>query len=299
MAYGAAGPTHRDATTPPNQLKPPSDFGTFDGWLKQKALAAMGYYRGEQSGIWGPLSKAAHASGKRWWKKPSTGFSSKPYASYETFLFQVALASMGYYRDKLDGIPGPNTRKGIRAVNKWWHERIKPLTRTSGSLRANIVRIAKGEVGKREIGGNNRGPHVDKYETASWVGPHDVEPWCASFVCWVVREALEGFDTPEGFTRPTTPGAWDFERWAWDERNHGVLLFKPPQSFTPGDIVVFKKSHIGIVDFTSNKERYVHTIEGNTGASGSRDGDGVYTKVRSSDSFRSVIRLASRWFPPA
>ena len=56
-----------------------------------------------------------------------------------------------------------------------------------------------------------------------------------------------------------------------------------------GDIMVFDMSHIGIV--TNDKGTKVWTIEGNTGASGGRDGDGVWDKVRQRKEAKSFIRI--------
>jgi hypothetical protein len=58
-----------------------------------------------------------------------------------------------------------------------------------------------------------------------------------------------------------------------------------------GDILVFTFSHIGIAVGDIGKDGIVQTIEGNTNAEGSREGDGVYRKRRHASKIRSVIRF--------
>lgn len=248
----------------------------------------MGYYRARQSGFWGPISKSAHAKALETWP---TGRDCK---EFDAYLTQVALASMGYYRGALDGKAGPRTKRGLSLAADWWARDIASptpdiLPPTASPIGSRIVSAAAGEVGVREVGGNNRGARIDEFESATWIDPKDVEPWCASFVCWVVRQAIQGIQAPGGFQRPRTPGAWDFERWAFANRSAKVQLFKPAQDFRPGDIVVFRFSHIGIVEGVRGD--LVSTIEGNTNGQGKREGDQVARRMRKKSTIRSVIRL--------
>ena len=56
-----------------------------------------------------------------------------------------------------------------------------------------------------------------------------------------------------------------------------------------GDLMVFDMSHIGIV--ADDSKANIYTIEANTGATGGRDGDGIFTKVRQRPMARGFIRL--------
>lgn len=56
-----------------------------------------------------------------------------------------------------------------------------------------------------------------------------------------------------------------------------------------GDIMVFDMSHIGLV--VDDSKTLVYTIEANTGASGGRDGDGIFRKSRQRTLARSFIRI--------
>lgn len=163
-----------------------------------------------------------------------------------------------------------------------------------------LVQAAESQVGIREIGGNNNGPDIRKYQGATDERPGSWA-WCAALQCWLVLEAIKKCPPsamPHGpagiFKRPTTAGAWDFRRWAREQEGKGVTMFRPKgnELALPGDIMIFGElSHIGLSrDFERN--RVVKMIEGNTGDDGGRDGDGVYRKDRRSSMFQAIIRFA-------
>lgn len=152
-----------------------------------------------------------------------------------------------------------------------------------------IASIAESQVGVRESK-TNGGPQIEEYQRATWL-PVGAWPWCAAFVCYVVREACK--DRKHSFSLPKTAGAWDFERWC-KEMDSTVMLRKPHRGdIKRGDIVVFTFSHIGIATGPPNAEGLTPTIEGNTcGATGNqREGDGVYRKLRPLTKIRSRIRF--------
>ena len=157
-----------------------------------------------------------------------------------------------------------------------------------------IVAIALKEVGQRESS-KNFSPRIRQYQQATTLSPGPW-PWCAAFVCWVVREWLtNGGDeylslkrtTPENW-RPTTPLAFGFLAWA-KKRPNTCLILPDSEKPLPGDLVVFDFSHIGIVE--EGLRSTMRTIEGNTNGKGSREGDGVYSKERPKSLARSFIRF--------
>jgi hypothetical protein len=158
-------------------------------------------------------------------------------------------------------------------------------------LAPELVRIATAEIGVEEVNGSNCGPRVDEYKAATWLDPSKGWPWCAAFVCWVVREAMEATGERYTFDRPRTAGAWDFENWSrkqdastWTKRPHDGDI-------QAGDIVIFTFSHIGIATSAPDAGGWVTTVEGNTDAAGSREGGGVYRKRRHVSKIRSRIRF--------
>ena len=157
------------------------------------------------------------------------------------------------------------------------------------TLAEKLVALAQPEIGVEEIDGTNCGVRVDSYKSATNLPPHESWPWCAAFVCWLVREAIRT-DGPYTFARPTTAGAWDFENWSKQQDDSTHTLRNPGNDIKAGDIVIFKFSHIGLCIRGAEAGR-IRTIEGNTDAAGSREGGGVFEKSRSLDSIKTRIRF--------
>jgi len=153
-------------------------------------------------------------------------------------------------------------------------------------LAENVAKIAHTQIGVRETS-TNGGESIAEYQRATWlpVGPW---PWCAAFVCHVIRQAMSGGTWT--FKRPKTAGAWDMENWCKSVDN-SAKLHKPATKVKRGDIVVYKFSHIGIAVCDSDKDGMVSVVEGNTNSDGEREGDGVYLKRRHLSKIRSVIRF--------
>ena len=146
-----------------------------------------------------------------------------------------------------------------------------------------ITKLCSDEVGVQEVDGSNCGIRVDEYKAATWLSPKRGWPWCAAFVCWIIREALQdvGAKTKtKGFIRPRT--AQDLTTWTKKPHRGDIK---------PGDIVIFKFSHIGFAVSSPDSNGYVTTIEGNTDKAGSREGGGVFKKKRHVSKIRSRIRF--------
>lgn len=160
-------------------------------------------------------------------------------------------------------------------------------------LAPKIVEIALKEVGVEEVDGTNCGPRVNQYKAATNLPPEEPWPWCAAFVCWVVREAMKatGIKETATFKRPTTAGAWNLENWSLKQDNSTQTRKPHRGDIKPGDIVVFTFSHVGFAVGEPDEEGYVSTLEGNTDTAGSREGGGVFRKRRKLSSIRSRIRL--------
>ena len=156
-------------------------------------------------------------------------------------------------------------------------------------LADKLVSLALNEIGVEEVDGTNCGVRVDQYKSATNLPPHESWPWCAAFVCWLVREAVRT-DGPYTFARPTTAGAWDLENWSKKQDNSTHTLRNPGNDIKAGDIVIFKFSHVGLCVRGAEAGR-IRTVEGNTDAAGSREGGGVFQKSRSLDSVKTRIRF--------
>ena len=126
-----------------------------------------------------------------------------------------------------------------------------------------ILSIAQSQIGVREATGKNDGIAVEKY--LQYTGNKKDDPWCASFVSWVYGQA--------GLVHPKT--AWSPSLFPLARQTTNPL---------PADVfgVYFKElgriAHCGLVN--GRKGNWISTIEGNTNVASSREGDGVYQKLR-------------------
>ena len=156
-----------------------------------------------------------------------------------------------------------------------------------------LLKVAKNEIGVKESGTSNRGLRVDEYQRATWLEQKDWGAWCAAFVCWCVREAMKETNTKEtpGFRRPRTAGAWDFERWSLAQDSTTQTRKPPGNDIQPGDLIVFKFSHIGIAQSAPDRSGNFTTIEGNSNSKGSRTGGMVCEGSRNISQVRSRIRF--------
>ena len=83
------------------------------------------------------------------------------------------------------------------------------------------------------------------------------EAWCADFVTYVTKEAFQanGKSTPTGFGSPSVKNLKQ-----WGKANNCYTT--DVSEAKPGDVVIFNRSHTGIVKEIKNGK--IYTIEGNT-----------------------------------
>ncbi|MFA4870228.1 MAG: peptidoglycan-binding protein [Pedobacter sp.] len=137
---------------------------------------------------------------------------------------------------------------------------------------AQVVAIAQKEIGIQETS-ENSGLRVDRYN--AYVGLKKV-PWCASFVSWCFGQA--------GYPQPRTawsPSLFPANRITKEPLPGMVLGIYFPELKRIG--------HCGIV--TELKNDLVYAVEGNTNINGSREGTGVYRRIR----HKRSIHCFSNW----
>lgn len=150
--------------------------------------------------------------------------------------------------------------------------RLKHTSKPQLAEGERIMAIAKKELGVREATGRNDGKRVEAY--LATVGLHKGDPYCAAFISWVFKQA--------GYTKPRT--GWSPSLFP------AKLLVK---AAVPGNVfgIYFpelkRTAHCGFVEKT--KDDWVFSIEGNTSIAGSREGDGVYRRMRHA---RTIHRIA-------
>jgi cell wall-associated NlpC family hydrolase len=155
----------------------------------------------------------------------------------------------------------------------------------------SLVVTALTKLGVKESGGNNKGKELQPFFAADNYKPNatdDGYAWCASFVCWCFQVVLAGRSV--SFKRPTTPSAFGFIDWSLAQDSSTNTKRNPMDDIKRGDLVVFKFSHIGIA-LADAKDGKIQTIDGNTNAAGSREGNMVAKKTRSVSQVSARIRI--------
>ncbi|KLT64152.1 peptidoglycan-binding protein [Pedobacter sp. BMA] len=125
------------------------------------------------------------------------------------------------------------------------------------------MQIAQAQLRVREATGNNDGIAVENY--LHYTGHVKGDPWCAAFVSWVYGQS--------GYKFPST--AWSPALFPASRR---VDNPQPADVFGIYFSSLKRIAHCGLVK--SQRGSWLITIEGNTNMTGSREGDGVYTKYR-------------------
>lgn len=152
------------------------------------------------------------------------------------------------------------------------------------ALLAAVIEVALGEARKevRETPKNsNRGPEVDEYLRRVGVGVGLA--WCGAFVYWCFDEAARslGRDNPM-FKTAGCLAHWRGAPSKGASRLAAKQAVADPARVRPGMVFImdFGKGlgHTGIVETVEGG--LIHTVEGNTDASKTREGGGVYRLSR-------------------
>lgn len=159
-----------------------------------------------------------------------------------------------------------------------------PKTFGPGDVRPGIspLEVAFSQLGVREIGGANRGPRVDDYLRFVGLDPAKGPfAWCCAWIVWVHAQA--------GITIPRTASV----RRLWELARAANRVEEP----LPGDVFIHlrpdSKGHCGLVAAV-REDGSIETVEGNSSdTSGTREGDGVYRKVRPRSYCRGFLRFTA------
>jgi hypothetical protein len=208
------------------------------------------------------------------WLDPSDG-TFGPRTRQAVRLFQARQVDADGRPLQQDGAIGPVTWSrlfGVRAVPS--------RDASTSALLARLVSIARGEEARqvREVPANsNRGPDVEAYLASTGTPPGN--SWCAAFVYWCAVQAARQLGRPNPLVR--TAGCLDHWR-----RAPGAGARRIPRAEVGADLAQLRPGMIFIMDHgrglghTGIIERIdggkLITLEGNTDASRSREGGGVY-----------------------
>jgi hypothetical protein len=165
-------------------------------------------------------------------------------------------------------------------------------------LRKKLIEIARRDVGQVETS-RNRSAAIKRFWPATSYpdGYVNREPYCAAAGCYWLREWLRLPEVLAALGKtPAQAEAWRCKSaaafgWTTWARKRGLLVMGDSMRNTlhTSDIMIFDMSHWGLV--VDDSGEWVDTIEANTGPSGGRDGDGIWTKRRHRSVARDFIRI--------
>jgi hypothetical protein len=151
-----------------------------------------------------------------------------------------------------------------------------PVLEKTTELRAKLIGVAESQLHVREATGNNDGKEVERYLRATGLGKGYA--WCAAYVAWCHEEV--GIPNPLSAWSP----AWFTSNVVYRRNQPRIGEYKTRGGEVMGLYYEHLKrvAHVGII--TSEQRLHYLTIEGNTNGAGSREGDGVYRKIRRKES---------------
>ncbi|GAA4093074.1 peptidoglycan-binding protein [Mucilaginibacter panaciglaebae] len=152
----------------------------------------------------------------------------------------------------------------------------------SAILRNKVALTYTSQIGVRELTGNNDGKAVEAY--LRYCSLSKGAPWCAAFVCWVYGQN-NILNPRSGYC----PDLFKHQYVIWTR--NAYVNTQPTQGDLFGIYFLEKNriAHTGFVDRWTTTQ--VQTVEGNTNQAGSREGDGVYHKIRLTRQIYAVARF--------
>lgn len=150
--------------------------------------------------------------------------------------------------------------------------------------RLQLIDTAQSYVGVKELTGNNDGPEVEKFLANVGFGPGFA--WCGAFTSYVYDVNL--LPNPHSAWSPNWGLTKDVIWQTGQPIRVGMVRVRPGDAFTIYYQSKKRIGHVGLVYYTTPE--YIYTIEGNTNAEGSREGNGVWIRKRRWD---QVYRITS------
>lgn len=209
---------------------------------------------------------------------------------------------------KVDGALGPGTLKTFATFDDTHSDPHPAAAVPSDAYIQEIVKVAKSKIGVRETGGSNRGPDVDAFIKNGGADPASQPPWCQFFAYWVYSTAAKNLGKKTSAPKVgSASGCWHSSAKSGSMQISMADVRSGKVKLQPGDQMIrvrgkkpedvptvlkggFVPGHTGVVVAVGPDRAY--TVEGNTNAAGSREGDGVYEKsiLFSSDILVGFVR---------
>ncbi len=175
---------------------------------------------------------------------------------------------------EIDGNIGSLTWAALFGRNE-----IRITDTASTRLLTEVLKEAVSQIGVMENPpGSNKGPEVNQYLAS--VGLQPGLYWCAAFVYWSFNEASKKLNR----SNPLVKTGHVMSHWnkTAEKKILTVDAANNPSLIKPGHIFILNtggsSGHTGLVEKTEGG--FIHTIEGNSNNSGSRNGIGVFRLQR-------------------
>ncbi|MEX8518329.1 MAG: peptidoglycan-binding protein [Leptothrix sp. (in: b-proteobacteria)] len=180
---------------------------------------------------------------------------------------------------KVDGEVGPITWEALFGGTT-----VPSADQAGGDFLATVLQVAGAEEQKKvreEPRNSNSGPQVDEYLRRAGVEPGLA--WCCAFVYWCFDEAAKAMHRSNPMFK--TAGClahWNGAPSKGAKRIQRFQAVADPGLIQPGMVFIMDTGggtgHTGLVE--SIQGGFINTIEGNTDASLTREGGGVYRLTR-------------------
>lgn len=146
----------------------------------------------------------------------------------------------------------------------------------------SLEEIYLSQIGVRELSGKNDGPEVEMYLKTVGLGKGNA--WCSAFVKWCLIQS-----NVSNTINAWSPTAENKKHIVYKARS----FLEEPRPGDVGTLFYPKIKRIGHTYFYHKRvnSSVYESVEGNTNDAGSREGDGVYKKIRSFNATHSI----SRW----
>lgn len=198
---------------------------------------------------------------------------------------------------KADGIVGNKTTS---ALDKKMQSNSKSVESNTNLLEQTILETAKSFVGQKEISGNMGFIQPFFMKLMESIGWKKKWAWCSMFCKLVYTESYKklGLD-PKRMTKFISPSV---QQTRANLIKAGYPIITDWKQVKPGAYISWvsssdrTKGHTGIlVEFIENGTKMI-TIEGNTNAEGSREGDSVAKKTRAAVVGKGKGLILQGWF---
>lgn len=157
-------------------------------------------------------------------------------------------------------------------------------------LARKTAEIASHDIGIRETG-KNSGKRIKQY--LATVGlKKEGHPYCIAAVCtWIKEAAAAGGVKQELLFSPSCLRFLDYAV----KTNHAFPITELTPGMLPCVFIIDHgkgKGHAGLAIGVTDDGLELETIEANTNPSGSREGDGVYSRTRQISEIAAFVRIA-------